>query len=456
MTHPMRLSALSLLGLMTACNIDCPEGQVAADRQGTRQMCVAASDTSSGSETTDTSSETTDEPPLCDDDPACGPGEDATRCPAQCNVCGDGVVFGTEACDNGPDNRDYWPDGAPADACSKACDHNFHRCGDATLDNGEACDNGSNDDPTHTPTPPAANACAPGCQAVRFCGDTVLDAADGEACDNGPQNQTYWPDTPPARACSGACDTTFEWCGDATQNGAEACDNGQNLDPAYSPTIPASPSPCATACTAARFCGDTILDPADGEACDDGNNTDGDGCSADCLHTERHVFVSSTLLEGDLQKAVNNPQNLAGLALADARCQALATAAGLTGNFKAWLSDSTNSPATRFDTRFTGLYRLTDNSIVASGWSGLTTKPLLHPIDTDENGAAASGKIVWTNTLPDGTPASNLHCNNWSSSADMDTTTVGSSSKTNPTWTNLGGNQFCASQYRLYCFEDPT
>jgi hypothetical protein len=38
----------------------------------------------------------------------------------------------------------------------------------------------------------------------------------------------------------------------------------------------------------------------------------------------------------------------------------------------------------------------------------------------------------------------------------MDTTTVGSSSKTNPTWTNLGGNQFCAVANRIYCFENPT
>jgi len=31
------------------------------------------------------------------------------------------------------------------------------------------------------------------------------------------------------------------------------------------------------------FCGDGVVDQALGEACDDGNNVDGDGCSADCL-----------------------------------------------------------------------------------------------------------------------------------------------------------------------------
>ena len=30
------------------------------------------------------------------------------------------------------------------------------------------------------------------------------------------------------------------------------------------------------------MCGDGILSPNNGEECDDGNNIDGDGCSADC------------------------------------------------------------------------------------------------------------------------------------------------------------------------------
>jgi cysteine-rich repeat protein len=30
------------------------------------------------------------------------------------------------------------------------------------------------------------------------------------------------------------------------------------------------------------FCGDSVVQPEDGEQCDDGNNDDGDGCSCDC------------------------------------------------------------------------------------------------------------------------------------------------------------------------------
>ena len=44
--------------------------------------------------------------------------------------------------------------------------------------------------------------------------------------------------------------------------------------------------------------------------------------------------------------------------LADFRCQALATKAGLPGTYKAWLSTDTESPSTHFNTTFTGLYRL--------------------------------------------------------------------------------------------------
>jgi hypothetical protein len=122
---------------------------------------------SSGGETTQTTSETTSTTGPCDDDPACGPDEDAASCPAQCNVCGDAVVFGPEVCDNGDANQTYWPDGPPQGACSETCDRSFRRCGDAVVDPDEACDNGQNSDPVHTLAPPAQGACAPLSGAIR-------------------------------------------------------------------------------------------------------------------------------------------------------------------------------------------------------------------------------------------------------------------------------------------------
>jgi len=50
----------------------------------------------------------------------------------------------------------------------------------------------------------------------------------------------------------------------------EECDDGNNVDG----------DGCSANCTIEPFCGDGNLDP--GEECDDGNNVDGDGCDANC------------------------------------------------------------------------------------------------------------------------------------------------------------------------------
>jgi cysteine-rich repeat protein len=61
----------------------------------------------------------------------------------------------------------------------------------------------------------------------------------------------------------------FEDCGDGVAEGFEACDDGNNIDG----------DGCSATCEI-EVCGDGIVQP--GEACDDGNNVDGDGCSATC------------------------------------------------------------------------------------------------------------------------------------------------------------------------------
>ena len=65
-----------------------------------------------------------------------------------------------------------------------------------------------------------------------------------------------------------ACRAPF--CGDGVLDPGEACDDGNNIDG----------DGCSALCTVEPFCGDGVLDP--GEQCDDGNNVDGDGCSAVC------------------------------------------------------------------------------------------------------------------------------------------------------------------------------
>ena len=67
-----------------------------------------------------------------------------------------------------------------------------------------------------------------------------------------------------------ACRVVEPFCGDGTLDAGEACDDGNNVDG----------DGCSANCTIEAYCGDGVLDP--GEQCDDGNNENGDGCSALC------------------------------------------------------------------------------------------------------------------------------------------------------------------------------
>ena len=95
------------------------------------------------------------------------------------------------------------------------------------------------------------------------------------------------------------------------------------------------------------------------------------------------VFVSSTTHSG----------NLGGLSGADTTCQNLANAAGLPGTYRAWLSDNTQSPSTRFATS-TGAYALVNGVTIAASWTDLTDGTLASPITVTELGGAFSDKAA--------------------------------------------------------------
>jgi hypothetical protein len=144
--------------------------------------------------------------------------------------------------------------------------------------------------------------------------------------------------------------------------------------------------------------------------------------------------------------------NLGGLTGADAICQTLASGAGLAGTFLAWLSDSTQSPSTRFVQAPTAYVR-TDGATVADNWADLTDGTLQNPISLDENAAAATG-IVWTNTDPDGSATSpSDHCMDWSSNDPMAPNgRIGQAADSDTTWT-AWGTLNCVNVARLYCVE---
>ncbi len=154
-------------------------------------------------------------------------------------ICGDGVVEGAEACDDG--NLDN------TDACLNDC--SAARCGDTWLQGGvEACDDGNTAD---------GDGCSASCEEESACGDGVTDP--GEECDDGNGD--------PLDGCTNDC--LARNCGDGLLDSGEACDDGNLI----------SGDGCRDDCTV-EICGDMRFDP--GEDCDDGNNVGGDGCRADC------------------------------------------------------------------------------------------------------------------------------------------------------------------------------
>jgi fibro-slime domain-containing protein len=103
------------------------------------------------------------------------------RTRTQCTPrCGDGVVNGSESCDNG--------DAANSDTayggCTTKCTYGPY-CGDGKVDTaaGEECDDGTNNAKYGQTT-----GCLPGCRLPHYCGDGHVDSLFGEKCDNGAQN----------------------------------------------------------------------------------------------------------------------------------------------------------------------------------------------------------------------------------------------------------------------------
>jgi hypothetical protein len=191
-----------------------------------------------------------------------------------------------------------------------------------------------------------------------------------------------------------------------------------------------SPDPCAS-CTGDQVCtGGQCVVPA----C---------GAGGPCL-----LFLSSVLYTGNLKGTAAS-----GLAGADAKCQGLADAAGLPGTYKAWLSDSTSSPASRF-VRSTGPYRLVNGTTIAGEWGGLTDGVLRAPINVTETGGGIGGsEHVWTGTKIDGNP-DDEHCGNWSSAATGEGV-VGSATKLDAGWTKRtnDSDDGCDARHHLYCFQ---
>jgi cysteine-rich repeat protein len=150
-------------------------------------------------------------------------------------TCGDGLVSGSEACDDG--NR------VDGDGCSADC-LSDESCGNGVLDMiaGESCDDGN---------VLSGDNCSPDCQ-LAACSNRIVDV--NEDCDSGGVD---------TKGCNADC--SFVTCGDKRVNSAagEECDDG--MDPSATCNSP-------LICTMPK-CGDGIYNGMAGEECDTGGDT---------------------------------------------------------------------------------------------------------------------------------------------------------------------------------------
>ncbi len=160
------------------------------------------------------------------------------------------------------------------------------------------------------------------------------------------------------------------------------------------------------------------------------------------------VFITESLHNG----------NLGGISGADAICQADADAAGLTGTFKAWLSDATTSPDISF-TKNPLPYVLVDGSIVADDWADLTDAWIYAPIDQTAAGSTVDdgyGSMVWTNTYYNGQRydgAVDYNCDSWTIDSQSNAGVYGQYQVMDlwSRWT-YSARLACDRLFRLYCF----
>jgi hypothetical protein len=153
------------------------------------------------------------------------------------------------------------------------------------------------------------------------------------------------------------------------------------------------------------------------------------------------VFLSSIAYDG----------NLGGLAGADAKCQALATAAGLTGTFKAWLSSSFVAAKDRVTG--SGPWVRVDGVRIADDRADLLDGTLAVPINVNEQGAYVGNELVWTDTQPDGTILPAVSCSDWGNNGAAANGFVGRAASAANHWTSYA-SRTCDNLLRLYCFED--
>ncbi len=308
------------------------------------------------------------------------------------------------------------------------------------------------------------------CGGICKPGDTQCpNGTQQQACGNDGQWQT-------ATNCPYVCSGKI--CGGVCRPGATMCANGTQLQTCgsngqWGTAVTCSSGACAGSTCSACAPGSKQCVNGQEQTCGStgqwGNPssctyvcTAGVGCTTD----SKNVFITSVAYTGGA---------IGGLAGADSKCQTLASNAGLGGTYKAWLSDGTGSPSTRFS-KVGGPYILAKRAItVANNWTELTSGsiPLKHALDSTETGGTPplttpstgpcgtdhQGHLFWSTSYDNGTLLygdSRYGCGNWTDSSGQ-YASWGPTNNTVNSWSiqciSPGNAGTCAQSSPLLCIQ---
>lgn len=216
------------------------------------------------------------------------------------------------------------------------------------------------------------------------------------------------------------------------------------------------------ACDAGLSCIDgTCVDPAatttgapagSSETTDPSDPTTAPGESSEGGSTTSDTTPSTQANVAFVTSSTYTAGALGGLAGADTICQDHADAAGLAGNYRAWLSLPGEDARDRLgDAR--GWVR-PDGAAVAIDLPQILEGRVFHPPVLDEGGTFAAPSSIWTGTLPDGT-ANSLDafgvCGGWTTDEPTGFAWIGDLGA-GPGWWTAYGSQPCTGSARLLCF----
>lgn len=277
--------------------------------------------------------------------------------------------------------------------------------------------------------------------------------------------------------CPGCCDATgvclsgaiSSACG-RSANLCVACGSGQSCEQGACVTSGQGGGSGGTGGGSGSGGGGSAIDCGFGNCSQNGNclqsveNRVGGACGANnsvcasCTSSQHCVSGSCVAFKRVFATRTAYTGNLGGLAGADAKCALAASAAGLPGTYKAWVSDGSTDALSRitadgpwFTVRGDSL---SDPSTLRmfNNKANLQTLPLDNYLAwADETGASVEGGI-WTGTSTGGARSA-TNCGNWASTAAMGMSgrvggTTGESAWTEYTTLN------CTNMLSLLCFEN--